>query len=144
MGNNVIDEMAGESEYKTVINAELLGRRELGELGESLARKMYEDKGFRVVIQNYRCKAGEIDLICVKEKLLVFCEVKSRQSLIFGIPAEAVDSNKVRHLRRVASWYLSQKMNINRLYDDFDMRFDVVEVVFVADEYEINQIENAF
>ena len=144
MENDEIKAMTDKIEKNAVVNAELLCSRELGELGESLARKMYEDKGFRVVVQNYRCKAGEIDLICVKGKLLVFCEVKSRQSLIFGIPVEAVDSNKVRRLRRVASWYLSQKMNINRLYDDFDMRFDVVEVVFVADEYEINQIENAF
>ena len=121
-----------------------LGRQGLGELGESLARKMFEEKGFRIVVQNFRCKAGETDLICTKNKLLVFCEVKSRQSLMFGIPAEAVDLNKIRHIRRVASWYLSQNLNITRLYDDFDMRFDVVEVVFVNEEYEINHIEDAF
>ena len=120
------------------------GRQELGKLGESLARELYESNGFRIVVQNYRCKAGEIDLICVKDKLLVFCEVKTRLSLIFGIPAEAVDSKKVKHIRRVASWYLSQKMNITRLYEDFDMQFDVVEVVFVNGEYEINRVENAF
>jgi len=126
------------------VNIANLSRRELGELGESLSREMYEEKGFRVVAKNYRCKIGEIDLICKKDKLLVFCEVKCRQSLMFGIPAEAVDAKKIRHIRRVASWYLSQKMNIYRLYNDFDMRFDVVEVVFVEDEYEINHIENAF
>ena len=126
------------------VNIANLSRRELGELGESLSREMYEEKGFRVVAKNYRCKIGEIDLICKKDKLLVFCEVKCRQSLMFGIPAEAVDAKKIRHIRRVASWYLSQKMNIYRLYNDFDMRFDVVEVVFVKDEYEINHIENAF
>jgi len=121
-----------------------LGRKELGDLGEALARELFEGKGFRVVHQNYRCKIGEIDLICVKDKLLVFCEVKCRQSLVFGIPAEAVDAKKIRHVRRVASWYLSQRMCINRLYSDFDMRFDVVEVVFVNDEYEANHVENAF
>ena len=121
-----------------------LGRKELGDLGEALARELLEGKGFRVVHQNYRCRIGEIDLICVREKLLVFCEVKCRQSLVFGIPAEAVDAKKIRHIRRVASWYLSQKMNINRLYSDFDMRFDVIEVVFVNDEYEANHVENAF
>ena len=121
-----------------------MDNKELGEKGELLAREMYGKKGFRVVVQNYRCRAGEIDLICKKDKLLVFCEVKCRHSLIFGLPAEAVDTKKIRHVRRVASWYLSQKMNINRLYSDFDMRFDVVEVVFVNDEYEINHIENAF
>ena len=124
--------------------AQELGRLELGSLGESLARNMYEEKGFRIVVQNYRCKVGEIDLICVKDKLLVFCEVKCRQSLVFGIPAEAVNAKKVRHIRRVASWYLSQKMNINRLYSDFDMRFDVVEVVFVNNDYHLTHVEDAF
>jgi len=127
-----------------IINMTGLGRKELGDLGEALARELLEGKGFRVVHQNYRCRIGEIDLICVREKLLVFCEVKCRQSLVFGIPAEAVDAKKIRHIRRVASWYLSQKMNINRLYSDFDMRFDVIEVVFVNDEYEANHVENAF
>jgi len=125
-------------------DAEGLCGRELGERGEILAREMLEEKGFKIIEQNYRCRIGEIDLICVKGKLLVFCEVKSRRSLLFGIPAESVDAKKKRHIRRVASWYLSQKMRINRLYNDFDMRFDVVEVVFVGDEYEFNHIENAF
>ena len=124
--------------------AEALGRLELGELGELLARDMLEEKGFTIVSQNYRCKIGEIDLIYMTEKLLVFGEVKCRKSLVFGIPAESVTQKKIRHIRRVASWYLSQKMCIYRLYNDFDMRFDIVEVVFVGDEYEINHIENAF
>ena len=118
--------------------------RALGELGESLARVMLEEKGFVIVLQNYRCKIGEIDIICEKEKLLVFCEVKSRKSFTFGIPAESVNVKKIRHIRRVASWYLSQKMCINKLYNDYDMRFDVIEVVFVGGEYELNHIENAF
>ena len=125
-------------------DVEILGRLELGETGELLARYMLEDNGYKIIVRNYRCRVGEIDLICVIDKCLVFCEVKCRKSLVFGIPAEAVTSKKIRHIRRVASWYLSQKMCINRLYNDFDMRFDVIEVVFVGDEYEINHIENAF
>ncbi len=123
---------------------ENMSRNELGALGEIFARDMFEEKGYSIIAQNYRCRIGEIDLICVKDKLLVFCEVKCRQSLAFGIPAESVDAKKIRHVRRVASWYLSQKMCINRLYSDFEMRFDVVEVVFVNDECELNHIKNAF
>ena len=119
-------------------------KQELGASGEALAREMLEGKGFCIVEQNYRCKTGEIDIICTREKLLVFCEVKCRRSLVFGIPAEAVNKNKMRHLRRVASWFLSQKMRIYRRYSDFDMRFDIVEIVCVNDKYEINHIENAF
>ena len=119
-------------------------RQELGAKGEGLAREMLEGKGFHIIEKNYRCKVGEIDLICRRENLLVFCEVKSRTSFAFGIPAEAVTNKKIRHIRRVASWYLSQGMRLNRLYSDFDMRFDVVEVVFVGEQYEINHVENAF
>ena len=119
-------------------------RQELGTKGETLARELFIEKGFRIVEQNYRSRIGEIDLICVREKLLVFCEVKCRRSLVFGIPSEAVNAKKIRHIRLVASWYLSQNMRISRLYNDFDMRFDVVEAVFVDDEYELNHIENAF
>ena len=117
---------------------------ELGEAGELLAREMLEGKGYTIVFQNYRCRIGEIDLIYMMDKLLVFGEVKCRKSFAFGIPAESVTQQKIRHIRRVASWYLSQKMCIYRLYNDYDMRFDVIEVVFVGDEYEINHIENAF
>jgi len=119
-------------------------RQELGARGETLAREMFESLGFRVEEQNYRCRVGEIDLICIKDKLLVFCEVKSRTSLLFGMPQEAVTGKKIRHIRRVASWYLSQYMRLSRFYNDFDMRFDVVEVVFVGDEFEISHVENAF
>jgi len=129
---------------KTWPGADSLGRLELGEVGETLARELLEELGYRIIHQNYRCKIGEIDLICTKDKLLVFCEVKCRKSLTFGIPAEAVTPKKIRHIHRVASWYLSQKMCIYRLYDDYDMRFDVVEVVFVGNEYDIRHVENAF
>jgi len=142
MDNNESD--GAKTYLRGKADTEGLGPRGLGELGESLAHRMYEGLEFRVVEQNYRCRIGEIDLICVKNKLLVFCEVKSRQSLVFGLPAEAVDAKKIRHIRRVASWYLSQNMRISRLYSDFDMRFDIVEVVFVGDEFEINHVENAF
>ena len=123
---------------------ESVSNQELGKKGEALAEKFLIDKGFRIIQRNYRCKIGEIDLICEKDKILVFCEVKSRRSIVFGIPAEAIDSKKIRHIRRVASWFLTQKMCINRLYSDYDMRFDVVEVVFVNEKYELNHVENAF
>ena len=119
-------------------------KQELGAKGETYARELYEGKGFRVIEQNYKCKVGEIDLICMKDKLLVFCEVKGRVCLAFGIPAESVTEKKKRHIRRVASWYLSQGMRLNRLYNDFEMRFDVVEVVFADGKHEINHVENAF
>jgi len=119
-------------------------RQELGAKGESLARDMYKIKGYRVIERNFKCRVGEIDLICSKDKLLVFCEVKTRTRLVFGMPAESIDEKKIRHIRRVAASYLSQGLRLNRLYRDFDIRFDVVEVIFVGEKCQVNHIENAF
>ena len=119
-------------------------RQELGEKGEALARDMFKIKGYRIAERNFKCRIGEIDLICVKDKLLVFCEVKTRTRLSFGMPAESIDEKKKRHLQRAAASYLSQGMRLNRLYKDFDLRFDVVEVIFVGEKCEVNHIENAF
>ena len=119
-------------------------RQELGGKGEALARDMYKIKGYRIVCRNFRCRIGEIDLICIRDRVLVFCEVKTRTRLTFGMPAESVDEKKKRHLRRVAASYLSQGLRVNRVYKDFDIRFDVVEVIFVGEKWEVNHIENAF
>ena len=119
-------------------------RQELGAKGEETARDMYKIKGYRIVQRNFKCRIGEIDLICIKDKTLVFCEVKCRTRLAFGLPAEAVDEKKKMHIRRVAASYLSQGLRLNRLYKDFDIRFDVVEVIFVGKKCEVNHIENAF
>jgi len=103
-------------------------RYSLGARGEAAAARYLEGLGFRVVERNYRCKIGEIDLICTRGKLLVFVEVKARRSCAYGAPQEAVDGRKARQIRRVAAWYLTQGARIKRFYDDFDIRFDVVEV----------------
>ena len=119
-------------------------KQELGAKGESLARDMFKIKGYRIVERNFKCRIGEIDLICVKDKTLVFCEVKTRTSLLYGMPAESIGDKKKQHLRRAAASYLSQGLRLNRLYKDFDIRFDVVEVIFVGEGCEVNHIENAF
>ena len=119
-------------------------KQELGAKGEKVALDMYKIKGYRVVQRNFKCRIGEIDLICVKDKTLVFCEVKTRTRLVFGLPAEAVDEKKKQHIRRCAASYLSQGMRLNRLFKDYDMRFDVVEVIFVGEKCEVNHLENAF
>lgn len=122
--------------------------KEFGDKGEEIAAKYLEEKGFVIVERKYRSKIGEIDLIAKGAGLLVFCEVKSRFSLLYGQPAEAVDKKKIRHIRRTASWYLTQGMRIKHLYDDYDIRFDVLELIFSGgsngNEIEINHLENAF
>jgi putative endonuclease len=98
-------------------------RQAIGAYGERLASRHLEDQGLVVLARNWRCADGEIDLILADGKDVVFCEVKTRRSSLFGAPAEAVGPAKVRRLRRLAARWLAETRMGAR-----DVRFDVVEV----------------
>ena len=107
-----------------------------GGKGEVLAIEFLRDKGYEIVETNYKNKLGEIDIIALDGKTLVFVEVKCRSTLAFGRPYEAVDARKQQKIRRVAELYLVIK---HKYYAD--CRFDIIEVL--GDEI-IGHIENAF
>ena len=65
-------------------------RGQLGRRGEELACERLTAAGLEVVARNWRCRAGEIDVIAAGPGLLVFCEVKTRRGHGYGTPAEAV------------------------------------------------------
>ncbi len=106
-----------------------------GNIGEFNACQYLKNKKYKIIETNYRNNIGEIDIIAMKDKCLVFVEVKSRQTCQFGRPSEAVDRRKQRKIVLTAESFLkNSKLN----YDG--CRFDVIEVV----DNEINHIENAF
>jgi putative endonuclease len=95
-------------------------------------------QGFLVLDRNWRCRDGEIDLVCRRSHLLVFCEVKTRSSPAFGSPAEAVTPVKQRRLRRLALlWLQAQAPAFTR---PGAVRFDVATIL--AGRIEV--IEGAF
>ena len=109
---------------------------ELGRRGEAMAAAVYEGRGYRVLARNWRDgRAGELDLVVTRARLLVVCEVKTRSSVAFGHPAEAVDWRKQARLRRLAAAFLAQNE-----VRPAEVRFDVASVI--AGEVEI--IEAAF
>lgn len=74
--------------------------------GEELAEGWYASHGFDVIGRNWRCRAGEIDIVARKGRLTVFCEVKARSSARFGSPADAVGPSKQMRARRLAAlWF---------------------------------------
>jgi putative endonuclease len=81
--------------------------RELGARGERLAAEWYATRGYQVVARNWRCRDGELDLVVARPGELVFCEVKTRSSDRFGVPAEAVTPAKQRRLRLLAARFLA-------------------------------------
>ncbi len=79
------------------------GRQALGAYGERVAARHLEERGLLVLDRNWRCEEGEIDLVLRDGSVLVICEVKTRTSVEFGTPHEAVDDTKLDRLRRLAS-----------------------------------------
>ena len=73
-------------------------KRKTGDRGEAIAAAHLEAKGYRVIARNFRCKAGEIDIIARHGDVLCFAEVKTRRPGRFGRPCEAVDWKKQRRL----------------------------------------------
>ena len=75
----------------------------LGRDGESLAARWLEERGFTVVERNWRCAAGGVDLIVRRAGTTVFVEVKTRSSVAYGHPFEAITAAKAARLRRLAA-----------------------------------------
>ncbi len=110
-------------------------RLQLGADGEALAAAWYATHGYEVLARNWRCRDGEIDLILRRGRSLVICEVKTRSTDAFGVPAEAVTSAKRAKLRVLASRWLDQAA-----FRPKEIRFDVAAIL--AGELEV--IEAAF
>ena len=85
-----------------------VARRHLGARGEELAACWYAARGFEVLDRNWRCAGGEIDLVLRKGSTLVVCEVKTRSTLAYGSPADAVTGPKRARLRRLAARWLAE------------------------------------
>jgi putative endonuclease len=83
-------------------------RQALGAYGESLAARHLVAQGMVLLDRNWRCPAGEIDLVLRDGDDLVVCEVKTRSGLAFGTPHEAVDATKLARLQELAVRWLAQ------------------------------------
>jgi putative endonuclease len=111
----------------------------LGKEGERIAEQYLKRKGYKLVERNYRCSAGEVDLIVLDRRVIVFVEVKTRTGHGFGTPLEAVQPRKQRKMMQAAQFFLSQKKLHQR-----DARFDVVGISWPRREPVIEHVENAF
>jgi putative endonuclease len=116
-------------------------RRALGDAGEGAVARWYEAAGYQVLDRNWRCREGELDLVVARDRVLVFCEVKTRRSTAFGAPAEAVTVSKQRKLRTSALRWLDAHPDRSARA----LRFDVASVLVTRDAaLTIEVIEAAF
>ena len=115
-----------------------LSKKELGNLGESLAADYLQRAGLKIVKQNYRCPKGEIDIVAREGDFLVFIEVRTRTSSFRGTAEESVGYRKMQKLRNIASYYLLEKN-----YSHWPpLRFDVVAINISGGEAATNWIRN--
>ena len=105
-----------------------------GDAAEQQALRHLEGQGLSLRERNFRCKAGEIDLIMADRATLVFIEVRKRGSMAFGGAAASVTRNKQMRLIRAAHWYLT------RYSVTPPCRFDVVAV----DGGQLSWLKDAF
>ena len=113
----------------------------LGLRGERAAENFLKRLGYKIVARQDRTPAGEMDLVAVDGRTIVFCEVKTRASHAGGHPAEAVDLDKQRRMTRWALGYLRRHGLL-----EFSSRFDVIAVTWPdgAKQPTIEHFKNAF
>ena len=119
-----------ESGPETIVGAlsddDTTGTRHLlGRSGERLAAACLEQHGLTVLVRNWRCPAGELDIIATDGERVVFCEVKTRSGVDYGSPLEAVGPHKVARIRTLARTWLIEQSLTGCL-----VRFDVVSVLW--------------
>ncbi len=119
----------------TLSHHQILARK-----GEDAAEEYLRKKKYQILLRNYRCPLGEMDLVAQKGKTLVFVEVKTRSSPNFGDPGEAVNSRKKKKLYQLAEFYLKEKG-----LSDIDVQFDVLSILLSPDgsSFEISHFDRA-
>jgi len=110
---------------------------EKGNLGEEIARKYLENKGYIIIDRNYKKKYGEIDLIVEDRNDLVFVEVKTRIGEQFGLPEDALNKDKIQRLIKNSQAYLSY--NPGKNYKSY--RIDAICIVLNEDR-QVNRINH--
>jgi putative endonuclease len=114
-------------------------RVSLGKLGEDLAVRELERRGYEILARRYRTRGGEIDIISRDGETTVFVEVKAREDGEFGAGWEAVRGWKQRRMVRIAIDYAARHG-----LTDTPCRFDVVSIRFGPDGPAIEVYRNAF
>ena len=115
--------------------------KSLGERGEDAAARYLKRKGYRILARHVDIPVGELDIIAVERRTIVFIEVKTRTSTDAGHASEAIDARKERRMTQAALSYLKSNGLLN-----YSARFDVVAITWPESSRRptIEHYENAF
>ncbi len=115
-------------------------KRTTGQRGEDLAANYLTQRGFVIMERNYRCRWGEIDIICRQGGYLIFVEVRSKTTDRYGTPEESINRAKISRIRKTAMEYLTSHPERKPV----KMRFDLIAITFKNKQESINHIKGAF
>ncbi len=116
-------------------------RKEIGAKGESIAISFLKQKGFEILERNFRCKAGEIDIVARKNDTICLIEVRSLKNPKGSIkdPLLSIDRRKQERLRRLALYYIHHR----KIFDS-PVRIDCIGIVMdEKGKYKIDHVEKA-
>ncbi|MDD2319784.1 MAG: YraN family protein [Geobacteraceae bacterium] len=116
-----------------------LKKDSLWKQGEAFAVSYLKKLKYKILLTNYRCRCGEIDIIARDGSFLVFVEVKARRTTTYGPPQLSITPFKQRQISKAALSYLAQ----NRL-TEVDARFDVLALLFGQGKPVVEHIKDAF
>jgi putative endonuclease len=114
-------------------------RQSLGKIGEDLACRELERRGYAILARRYRRRCGELDIVARDGRTVVFVEVKTREGRAFGAAAEAVTMWKRRRIIQLALDYMARHGHV-----ECACRFDVVAIHLGPDEPQVEVYQNAF
>ena len=109
----------------------------IGKFGEKEALHFLRNKDYSIVTKNFKSKFGEIDIIASKNNCLYFIEVKTRTNTNKGMPYEAVDFRKIKHIKNAANYYL-----LKNDYKDYKLKIAVISILIINNKIEIKFWDN--
>lgn len=110
--------------------------QKIGKFGEDVAVKYLKQNGYKILDRNFNCKRGELDIVALQKKQIVFIEIKARTNIEYGLPKEAVTKKKLEHIYKTAEYYL-----YTRNLEKEDTRIDVIEVYIKNGKFRINHLK---
>lgn len=110
----------------------------IGKIGEDKSVEYLENENYEIINRNYFCKFGEIDIIAMDKssKELVFIEVKTRTNQAFGMPIDAINKEKIKHLEKAINYYI-----IVKKIQEMDIRIDAIEVLLKGKKCFIHHVK---
>lgn len=116
----------------------MASHNDLGRIGEQIAADYLTERGYQILERDWRSGRRDLDIIALKDGILIIVEVKTRSNNVYGDPEDAVDTQKIRSIVQSTQAYLRLK------HLDCDVQFDIISLTGNTDSFEIRHFENAF